>query len=127
MAKKTHSLPKKPRIKKPFIEKVDVPKIICVHLIGEDHTLHHRMGVGFIIMSIGVLISRFSEGSFYIIHFFGDLVGFAIHGIGTIPFGEALTQHVVKVRNSPLQGMGEAIGQQQSEGEQEEVENVLTK
>jgi hypothetical protein len=103
MTKRVHPPPKvkKPRKKielAKVVEAFNLPRIICVHLIGEDHTIHHRMGVGVIVMVIGVIITR-CTGGVYMLHFVGEIVGQAIHGFGTIPFGEALVAHADKIRN----------------------------
>jgi len=97
MTKNKRPPPTKSNRKKTLL-KIDIPRIICIHLIGEDHTLHHRMGAGIIMMTIGVVISHLT-GDIYIIHYIGEIVGFGVHGIGTIPFGEALVAHVGNIRN----------------------------
>lgn len=80
---------------KELLDKVNLPKIICIHLIGKNHTLHHRMGAGVILMTIGVMISKSAAGiSVYLVSFVGDMIGYLIHGIGTLPFGEALVAHI---------------------------------
>lgn len=88
---------KHPPPKRSAIHKMDVSRIICIHLLGETHTIHHRMGVGLVMMTFGVLVSEFTKG-LYIIHIMGDLIGYGIHGIGTIPFGEALVSHVAGLK-----------------------------
>lgn len=74
---------------KSILEKANIPKIICVHLLGEEHTVHHRMGVGVITMAIGVVVAKSTSG-IYIVQFVGELLGYLIHGIGSIPFVEWL-------------------------------------
>lgn len=70
-----------------LIHKIDVSKHIAHHIAGKDHTVVHRRITGGIIMALGVGLVKLSLMSpIPIIHFFGDLVGFAIHGIGLIPF-----------------------------------------
>lgn len=86
---------------KELLEKVNLPKIICIHLIGENHSMHHRMGAGVIIMTIGVMISKTASGiSFYLVSFLGDMIGYLIHGIGTLPFAEALSTHINSAKSS---------------------------
>lgn len=99
MTKKTHSPSKDKKKRRSIASRMDVPKMICVHLIGEEHTLHHRIGVGLIMMTVGVLISKFAEGGYYFIRICGDICGYAIHGIGTIPIGEALVRKATNIKN----------------------------
>lgn len=79
-----------------LLERLNISRIICVNLLGEKHSNWHRMGAGMIVMSIGVLISKASEG-YYIVHFFGEMFGYLIHGIGTIPFVEVLSSKLPTV------------------------------
>lgn len=82
--------PKKKNNKaKSILEKANIPKIICIHLIGEEHSVHHRMGAGVITMAIGVVIAKTTSGM-YVVQFIGELLGYLIHGIGSIPFVEWL-------------------------------------
>lgn len=76
-----------------ILERVNIPRIICVHLLGDHHTVWHRMGAGVIVMSVGVLMSKVSEG-YYIVHFVCDMFGYLVHGIGTIPFVEAFSAYL---------------------------------
>lgn len=90
MAEKNKKNPKKKgELAKDILEKANIPKIICVHLIGEEHSVHHRMGVGVITMAIGVVIAKSTSG-IYFVQFAGELLGYLIHGIGSIPFVEWL-------------------------------------
>lgn len=73
-----------------ILERVNLPRIICTHLLGEHHSSYHRMGAGLVVMAVGVLTSKVAEG-YIIIHFFFDVFGYMIHGIGTIPFVELLS------------------------------------
>lgn len=88
---------------KSILDKANIPKIICVHLIGEEHSVHHRMGVGVITMAIGVVIAKTTSG-IYVIQFIGELLGYLIHGIGSIPFVEWLGTRIPT--NAPI-GEGE--------------------
>lgn len=64
-------------------------KRICNHLLGEEHTLVHRLSVGAIILFCGVCVSKihFEAMLFHIIF---DGVGYTIHAIGAIPFLEMI-------------------------------------
>lgn len=83
-----------------LLERIDVPRIVCVHLIGENHSPRHRMGVGTILMAFGVIISRLTA-HIYVLSFFGEVIGYLIHGIGTIPFAEEFSSHIAKKMNPP--------------------------
>ena len=72
---------------------IDLARMICNHLVGDSHTKVHRFSAGVIIMAVGVTVTKvvlMVESGF--IHAFGDLIGYAIHGIGAIPFVEHLIQ-----------------------------------
>lgn len=65
----------------------DVPKIISKHLIGKEHQPKHHMLVGGVIMIGGVIMAiTASVHSSVIVHIVGDLIGYALHGIGLVPF-----------------------------------------
>lgn len=66
---------------------LNVSKVITTHLVGKKHTNAHRKMVGIGIMIIGVsLVKILGHIDLYIIHIAADIVGYAIHGIGLIPF-----------------------------------------
>lgn len=69
---------------------IDPVKIVCNHLIGDNHTKTHKLTIGAFIMIIGVTISKsiifLGEGSFIII--IVDGIGYLIHGIGAVPYVE---------------------------------------
>ncbi len=70
---------------------LDISKPICNHLIGEHHSQTHRKATGVIIMVFGVGITKFLLiFDPMIIHFIGDIVGYAFHGIGLLPFVNSL-------------------------------------
>lgn len=96
--KKTSKSPPKRINKKAILEKLNVPRIICFHLLGENHSEYHRMSVGVIIMASGVLMAEFNSG-IIIIHFIGNMFGYLLHGIGSIPFVEELSKYLAK--NAP--------------------------
>jgi len=66
-------------------------RAICNHLVGENHSVVHRLGAGALIMGSGVLVAK-AGGDGLILHFIADLVGYAIHGIGLIPFVDKLIE-----------------------------------
>lgn len=78
------------RIKK-ILPKIDITRLVCEHLVGEEHSKTHRFTVGVVIMSMGVGLTKvvfiFEPA---LIHFIGDVLGYGFHGIGAIPFVEYL-------------------------------------
>ena len=59
---------------------------VCGHLFGIHHTHGHRIVVGFVVMFVGVIISKAAimfDG--IIIHYVMDAAGYGIHGIGLAP------------------------------------------
>lgn len=73
-----------------FKENINISKIICNHLVGQEHTQNHRILVGVIIMIFGVGLSmgaKIFDSS--IIHFMGDGIGYLFHGLGGYPIIEA--------------------------------------
>lgn len=82
---------KKPSLKGTFLTKICVSKMICDHLVGEEHSSIHRYSVGVVIMGIGVgLTKAVFLIDLGIIHYLGDVIGYGIHGIGAIPFVDGL-------------------------------------
>lgn len=77
-----------------MIDFIHLPKAICHHAIGKDHTLAHRMWAGFGIMIFGVSTAKAAAlmpdpiAHHFIVHYGLDLMGYAIHGLGAIPFIE---------------------------------------
>lgn len=79
---------------------LNVSKVVCDHLIDEKHTNGHRMIVGIFIMSVGVSVSKIHV-AYTIMHFLLDGVGYAIHGIGLIPFVDTLSKHAHDEHQEP--------------------------
>lgn len=69
---------------------LDLPKALCNHLIGEHHTLGHRMFVGSILMVVGVAVAHTATVLPTGAGFVADLTGYLIHGIGSTPVIEAI-------------------------------------
>lgn len=79
-------------------------KQTCNHLLGKDHTQRHRLGAGVVFIVTGVLISKVGAGIEYIKLFF-DGFGYLIHAFGTIPFIEALQEHLKEEKNGDSQSI----------------------
>lgn len=69
------------------INRVNVVRMLLDNVLGENHSHRHRMGFGFILMTIGVMIAKSFAGVEYeIVHMVCDCVGYFIHGLGCVPF-----------------------------------------
>lgn len=68
-------------------DKINVVKKICIHLLGPNQTIGHRMLVGCCIMGLGVFIVE-STAHIAIVSYITNIAGFGIHGIGVTPFVE---------------------------------------
>lgn len=69
-----------------LLDKINLSKYICNHLVGENHTHNHRIFAGVIIMILGVgLVKVTALIDIGLVHFIGDIAGYCIHGVGAIP------------------------------------------
>jgi hypothetical protein len=68
-----------------FLNKLNISEKICDHLIGQNHTVIHRITVGFLICCAGVGITEIPHFEIALLHKFYDIVGYIVHGIGGIP------------------------------------------
>lgn len=69
----------------------NVPRKLADHLVGKNHTNYHRRWCGAFVMLIGVgFVKLTGMIDIYLIHFAGDIIGYAIHGVGAIPFLTAI-------------------------------------
>lgn len=72
---------------------LNVPRIICVRLLGHQHGKRHRMIAGFCVMIVGVGCAKLAVFTTYeIAKYMLDLFGYAIHGLGLTPFIESLLE-----------------------------------
>lgn len=72
-----------------FTDYINVPKIICEHVLGKKHSKLHRRGCGFMIMIIGVCIADLlGAHSGHYGSVMCNLVGYGLHGAGLLPFIE---------------------------------------
>lgn len=67
-----------------ILAKANIARAVSDHLLGECHPIKHRMWVGGVIMTVGVLISKIPGVGYF--HFLIDGIGYLVHGAGTIPF-----------------------------------------
>lgn len=79
------------------IDAINLPKHIAHHIAGEDHTDNHRRLAGVAVMAVGVgFVKLCMVIDSMAVHFMGELVGFAIHGIGLIPFASKIEKQTKK-------------------------------
>lgn len=73
---------------------INVIRPICSVVLGKNHSTTHRLAAGFIVAAIGVVIAKHAGafGNEYIEHI-GDGVGYALHGLGLVPFIEYLAEY----------------------------------
>jgi hypothetical protein len=63
---------------------------ICDHMMGREHSRHHRIGVGVGVMTTGVLIAKSAAiVHFPLAHVVLDGIGYMIHAAGATPLLEA--------------------------------------
>ncbi len=87
-----------------ILDKIDMSKTVCDHLIGSHHTHMHRITAGSVIMIIGVTIAKSGHAiPFILLEYVVDIVGYLIHGIGAIPIIEKISQsHEPKDKNTRI-------------------------
>lgn len=76
---------------------LNVPKHICNHLIGKEHSSNHRMIMGVFVMAVGVGVAKIPV-TFEAFRFVCDMSGYLIHGLGCVPFIDNLINSINKER-----------------------------
>ena len=72
---------------------INLPRIICQHMLGKDHKAHHRMAAGASIMVTGIMIAQCGHlVEVVIFKATLDLIGYSFHGLGIVPFLEWLLE-----------------------------------
>lgn len=69
------------------INPLDLPRVICHHIVGEHHTIAHRMVVGVVIIFVGTSIAQIHT-VYAVVNLFNEAFGFVMHGIGSLPIVE---------------------------------------
>lgn len=89
---------------KKFLNSIDPSRFIAKHVLGPKYTLTHRKVIGTLLMILGVCgVKIFShEFDSIIVHIVTDILGYAFHGIGLLPWITGLenletTSEIVKV------------------------------
>lgn len=74
-----------------WFQRINLPRHVCDHLFGERHGALHQMVAGVCVMACGVAIAKHAghSGSEFV-EFFGDALGYGVHGLGLAPFIEHL-------------------------------------
>ena len=74
-----------------FIHNINVVRLICDHLLGDNHTHGHRMAVGGAVMVVGVYIAKsLGHSEVFFVQMGADLFGYLVHGIGAVPYVDSL-------------------------------------
>ena len=74
-----------------IIRILNLPRVLCQRLLGEEHPLSYRFAAGFSVMAVGVAIAKVGGGIHaYGLHYAADLIGYAVHGLGAVPMIEWL-------------------------------------
>lgn len=74
-----------------IIVRVNIVRPMCDSLVGKHHTFLHRALAGIAIMLIGVVIAKtLGHADHHAVAIVGDAIGYGLHGIGLIPFAEAI-------------------------------------
>lgn len=74
------------------LKKVNPSCVLADHLFGINHTIRHKMIAGLILMILGVTITKLVP-SYYphpLVHAGADGIGYLLHGLGAMPYGEWL-------------------------------------
>lgn len=71
---------------------LNLPRMICSHLIGEHHTKHHQCFTGVVLFVVGLVLASLGEGTF--IHLFTETVGCVLKELGLVPIVENLVSSV---------------------------------
>lgn len=74
------------------VKALNFPRVICHWLIGEEHHIAHRLGVGGAVMVAGVVVAGFAEGTPRFAHVLIEVVGYGIHALGAMPYIEWLIE-----------------------------------
>lgn len=68
----------------------NLPREICMHCFGKEHSIGHRMAVGAAVMAGGVLLTRVGHHVPEAVSVAFDVGGGFIHAVGATPYLEWL-------------------------------------
>lgn len=74
------------------VKLANLPREICHHLHGDDHSVSHRMWVGVAVMGAGVYFAHLSTEFPHYVAVLVDMTGYGIHALGATPFIEWLLE-----------------------------------
>lgn len=69
-----------------WLDNLNVSRAIATHVLGSNHTHAHRIAIGTGVAFTGVVIAHSAAELIWIISIPLDFLGYALHGIGLIPF-----------------------------------------
>jgi hypothetical protein len=68
---------------------LNIPRMICDHVVGENHHLHHRLKCGVMLMTVGVLIANV-HADIMLINIVSEGFGYTLHAVGAMPILETV-------------------------------------
>ncbi len=75
------------------VRKANIAIPLCDLLLGEQHPVKYRMATGVFVMAAGVTIAKtLGHGPYMLVSFAADAVGYALHGLGLVPFVDHLVE-----------------------------------
>lgn len=78
-----------------ILHHVNLPRIVCEHVVGDNHSQTHRRIVGGAVMVAGVWVAKTAAHIHYEpFEFAGDLLGYLIHGFGAVPYIEGIVASI---------------------------------
>lgn len=76
-----------------MIKFINLPRALCNHIIGEHHSVSHRLFAGGIVMVVGVSTAKTAVFfQFFPLHLGVDLIGYLIHAMGAVPYIELMME-----------------------------------
>lgn len=119
-------------VKHLLFDKLNIPKRIANHLIGEEHTPAHRITVGGVIALFGMMIIK-SVHEPVLLSFFCEFFGVTLHAIGVVPLLEAISKkrvslpEEIKVQDGERNKLGRETNVGGSKVQQQQGKRKVTK
>jgi len=75
-----------------ILDTCNVPKHICCHLFGKNHSNAHRLLVGGVVILVGALATHI-ECHYAAVKLIAEVIGWSCHGFGLHPYIETVINH----------------------------------
>lgn len=70
---------------------LNLPRVVCDHVLGEEHSHPHRMVCGVFVMVAGVSLAKTGHAIDSVAWLItADVLGYSLHGLGFAPYVEYL-------------------------------------